>query len=73
VLRKKQPERPRSFRVPLVPLVPLLSIACCLVLMLGLPLLTWIRFVAWLVIGLGVYFTYSRQRTEASVSGARNA
>ena len=49
VLRRKQPERPRSFRVPLVPLVPLLSIGCCLILMMGLPLLTWLRFFAWLL------------------------
>ena len=30
VLRRKQPDRPRSFRVPLVPLVPILSIICCM-------------------------------------------
>ena len=61
VLRSKQPDRPRTFRVPFVPLLPLLSIACCLVLMMGLPLLTWIRFVVWLLIGLVVYFGYSRK------------
>jgi APA family basic amino acid/polyamine antiporter len=66
VLRKKQPERPRSFRVPLVPLVPILSIVCCLILMMGLPLLTWIRFVLWLLIGLVIYFVYSRHRTAAA-------
>ena len=66
VLRKAQPERPRSFRVPLVPLVPMLSIACCLILMMGLPLLTWVRFVVWLMIGLAIYFLYSRKRTAAS-------
>lgn len=60
VLRKKQPERPRSFRVPLVPLVPILSILCCILLMMGLPLLTWLRFFAWLAIGMLVYFGYSR-------------
>jgi APA family basic amino acid/polyamine antiporter len=60
VLRKKQPDRPRSFRVPFVPLVPILSIVCCVVLMMGLPVLTWIRFFVWLAIGLVVYFTYSR-------------
>ena len=64
VLRKKQPERPRSFRVPFVPLVPILSIVCCLILMMGLPLMTWLRFFVWLAIGLVVFFTYSRHRTE---------
>ncbi|HUJ49911.1 MAG TPA: amino acid permease [Bryobacteraceae bacterium] len=64
VLRRKQPERPRGFRVPLVPLLPGISIVCCLVLMLSLPLETWIRFFAWLIIGLAIYFSYSRKRTD---------
>ncbi len=63
VLRKKQPERPRSFRVPFVPLFPIISIVCCLVLMMGLPLLTWLRFFAWLLIGLIIYFFYSKSRS----------
>ncbi len=63
VLRKKQPERPRSFKVPFVPFVPILSIVCCVILMMGLPLLTWIRFFVWLGLGLFVYFGYSRHRT----------
>jgi APA family basic amino acid/polyamine antiporter len=66
VLRKKQPDRPRSFRVPFVPLVPILSIVCCVILMMGLPLLTWIRFFVWLAIGLVVYFAYSRHRTATA-------
>ncbi len=71
VLRKKQPNRPRSFRVPLVPLVPILSILCCLVLMMGLPLLTWIRFFVWLLIGLVIYFLYGQKRTanDPTVTG----
>ena len=64
VLRKKQPDRPRAFRVPFVPLLPILSIVCCLILMAGLPLLTWLRFIAWLAIGLVIYFLYSRHQTE---------
>jgi APA family basic amino acid/polyamine antiporter len=64
VLRKKQPLRHRTFRVPLVPLVPVISIACCLVLMMGLPLRTWIRFFVWLIIGLFIYFSYSKKRSE---------
>jgi APA family basic amino acid/polyamine antiporter len=64
ILRRTQPERPRSFRVPWVPFLPCLSIFFCLVLMLSLPLETWIRFVAWLIIGLAIYFLYGHKRTE---------
>jgi APA family basic amino acid/polyamine antiporter len=63
VLRKKQPERPRSFRVPFVPLFPILSIICCLVLMMGLPLITWLRFFVWLAIGLIIYFVFSKKHS----------
>ena len=73
VLRKSQPERRRAFRVPLVPLFPLISIGCCLVLMMGLPLLTWLRFFVWLVIGLVIYWFYSRFRSalrESDISMA---
>ncbi|HLI86836.1 MAG TPA: amino acid permease [Bryobacteraceae bacterium] len=61
VLRARQPDRPRSFRVPLVPLFPMISIACCLLLMMGLPLLTWIRFFLWLIIGFAIYFPFGRK------------
>jgi basic amino acid/polyamine antiporter, APA family len=64
VLRKKQPERRRGFRVPWVPLLPGISIVCCLVLMLSLPLETWLRFFSWLVIGLFIYFFYGQKRTR---------
>ena len=64
VLRHKQPDRPRSFRVPMVPLIPVLSIVCCLVLMMGLPLITWVRFFMWLVIGLIVYFLFGRRHSS---------
>jgi basic amino acid/polyamine antiporter, APA family len=62
ILRRAQPDRPRSFRVPWVPFLPMLSILCCLVLMLSLPLETWIRFVVWLMIGLAIYSFYGRKR-----------
>ena len=63
VLRKQQPERPRGFRVPWVPVVPILAIACCLLLMLSLPLFTWLNFLGWLTLGLLIYFGYSKSRS----------
>jgi APA family basic amino acid/polyamine antiporter len=66
MLRRSQPDHPRGFRVPWVPVLPALSMICCLVLMLSLPLETWIRFVVWLAIGLVIYFLYSRKRVQAA-------
>jgi basic amino acid/polyamine antiporter, APA family len=63
ILRHRQPERPRAFRVPFCPITPAISVFSCLALMLGLPLETWIRFVVWLLIGLVIYTGYSRKRS----------
>jgi APA family basic amino acid/polyamine antiporter len=67
VLRRTQPDRARGFRVPWVPLTPILSIVCCGVLMLSLPLQTFLRFVAWLLIGLVIYFCYSSKRSPLRI------
>ncbi|MDQ2901755.1 MAG: amino acid permease [Acidobacteriota bacterium] len=64
VLRKQQPDRPRSFRVPGCPWFPLISIGMCLVLMMALPLETWIRFFVWLAIGLAIYGTFGRKNSS---------
>jgi APA family basic amino acid/polyamine antiporter len=63
-LRRSQPERRRGFRVFGGPILPILSILCCLLLMAGLPAITWLRFFVWLGIGLLVYGFYSRKRSE---------
>lgn len=65
VARKRFPDRPRGFRVPLVPWVPGLSIAFCILLMLGLPLKTWVLFFAWLVAGLLLYSLFGRRNVTA--------
>lgn len=59
ILRIKEPSRHRTFKVPFNPIFPLLGVASCVFLMTGLPGVTWIRFIVWLIIGLIVYFTYS--------------
>jgi APA family basic amino acid/polyamine antiporter len=58
VLRRRDPGRIRPFRTPLVPFVPLAAAAMCGYLMLQLPVVTWIRFVVWLALGLALYFLY---------------
>ncbi len=64
ILRYREPDRPRSFKAPLGPLFPVLSIIFCIVLMMGLEVLTWAAFFIWLVAGLMIYFLYSRHRSE---------
>ena len=66
VARRRFPERPRAFRVPWVPFIPGLSIFFCFVLMLGLPLKTWLLFLAWLAAGLLLYFTFGRRNVTAA-------
>ena len=46
------------------PLFPVLSIIFCIVLMMGLEVMTWMAFFVWLVVGLLIYFFYSRHRSE---------
>ncbi|MVA77458.1 amino acid permease [Auraticoccus sp. F435] len=64
VLRRTRPDLPRSFRVPWVPVVPVLAAVICFYLMLNLNLDTWIRFVVWLLIGVVVYFGWSRRHSR---------
>jgi basic amino acid/polyamine antiporter, APA family len=64
LLRRNQPDRKRAFRVPFVPWFPLISVALCGGLMLGLTLITWLRFVIWLALGLVIYIFYSRHHSE---------
>jgi APA family basic amino acid/polyamine antiporter len=60
VLRAKRPEAKRPFRVPLGPIFPILGIVSCAYLMLSLPVLTWVRFLVWLDIGMIIYWVYGR-------------
>jgi APA family basic amino acid/polyamine antiporter len=64
ILRKTQPDRRRSFRVPGCPYFPIISIVFCLFLAMGLPLETWVRFFVWLAIGLVIYFTFGSRHSR---------
>jgi hypothetical protein len=60
MLRIKRPDAVRPFRVPFGPVFPILGILSCGYLMLSLPVLTWVRFLVWLNIGLIIYWFYGR-------------
>ena len=63
ILRRSAPDLPRPFRTPWVPLVPILGAFSCLIQMVALPISTWIRLVAWLALGLLLYFSYGARHS----------
>jgi APA family basic amino acid/polyamine antiporter len=73
ILRIRDPQRPRRFRVPLVPLIPMLGMGMCVFLMAGLPRATWIRFIVWLLIGLIIYFAYGSHRSRLARDNSQEA
>jgi APA family basic amino acid/polyamine antiporter len=63
VLRYKDPDRPRPFRVPFVWPVAILGATACVYTMIGLPTHAWERFGVWLAVGLFLYFVYGFQKS----------
>ena len=72
-MRKTQPEVRRPFRTPMVWIVAPLGIIVCLSQMIALPRDTWIRLFGWMVIGLLIYFCYSRHHSALRSPEARSA
>lgn len=66
VMRKKMPDAPRAFRTPLVPLIPVLGILVCFSMMAFLPLDTWIRLIAWMMIGFDIYLSFGIRKSHVS-------
>jgi len=72
ILRRKDPNRHRPFRVPLgAYLMPLLGAASCIFLMYYLAADTWWRFIGWLVLGLSVYLAYGYTRSAIGMKMGR--
>jgi APA family basic amino acid/polyamine antiporter len=69
VLRRHAPELKRGFRVPWSPVIPICSAIGALVLIAMLPADTKKYYVIWLVLGLFVYFGYSRSRSRVGLDG----
>lgn len=64
VLRNKRPDLHRPFKTPLVPLVPILGALICLAQMAALPLVTWVRLIVWMGIGIAIYFLYGARHSK---------
>jgi basic amino acid/polyamine antiporter, APA family len=64
ILRRTNPQQPRPFRTPWVPAVPILGIIFNGYMMYKLGWINWARLIIWLVIGLVIYFTYSRYHSR---------
>jgi len=64
VMRKSNPEAKRPFRAPLVPFVPLMGILVCGGMIVALDRETQITALGWLVIGLAIYFLYSKNSSK---------
>jgi basic amino acid/polyamine antiporter, APA family len=70
ILRRTDSDLRRPFRVPWSPFIPILSVLACLYLMMNLTIATWLRFVAWLVVGLIVYFGYGHRHARLAQRSA---
>jgi APA family basic amino acid/polyamine antiporter len=64
ILRRTNPQQARPFRTPWVPFVPILGIIFNGYMMYKLGWVNWARLLIWLVIGLVIYFTYSRYHSR---------
>ncbi|NJP92951.1 amino acid permease [Nonomuraea sp. FMUSA5-5] len=63
VLRYRQPDLPRTFRTPWMPVVPAVGVLFSVWLITFLSPVTWLRFAVWFLIGLVVYFAYSKRHS----------
>ncbi|HAJ25734.1 MAG TPA: amino acid permease [Syntrophus sp. (in: bacteria)] len=64
IMRKTHPELPRTFRCPGVPVIPMLAMGLCFFLMTQLLFITWLIFLIWMLVGITIYFLYSRQHSK---------
>ncbi len=70
VMRIKQPKLERAFKTPAVYVVAPTGAAFAFILMLGLPVDTWIRFFAWMALGMAIYFGYGIRHSKLRHSPA---
>ncbi len=63
ILRRTRPDIERPFRTPFLSWVPILGIISSLGLVIELPMITQLRFLVWLAVGLCIYYFYGRKHS----------
>lgn len=68
IMRRRRPDLIRGFTVPAMPVVATLGIIVCSAMIFGLGWTNWARLIVWLIIGLVIYFSYSRSHSKMSAA-----
>ncbi len=68
VLRQTHPDMPRPFKMPFGIVLPVLGVISCGALIAFLPLVTHLRFLLWLLVGLVIYFGYSMRNSRLATA-----
>ncbi len=71
VLRVRQPDLPRGFKVPGYPVTPILSVLACGYILASLHWYTWIAFSGWVSVALIFYFVWGRHHSALNDSSAQ--
>jgi amino acid transporter len=67
VLRIREPDLPRGFKVPGYPVTPILSIATCAYILFSLHWYTWVAFSGWVAVALIFYLLWGRRHSALNV------
>jgi len=68
VMRVRDPNAPRQFKVPMVPVISTLGVIANTLMIFGLGWTNWARLGAWLVLGLFIYFFYGRHHSKLATA-----
>ena len=63
LLRIREPDLPRGFRVPGYPVTPVLAIVACVYILASLRWYTWVAFACWVSVVLVYYFVWARHHS----------
>jgi amino acid transporter len=63
LLRRREPDLPRGFRVPGYPVTPVLAIIACAYILFSLQWYTWLAFALWVSVALTFYFLWGRHHS----------